>query len=211
MSMLRSLSDLFAQSTLRRSPPEYPPHVANAKIAKSCQKQTTFFFFIYFVSATAASPAPAGQVSHHSAQSERCHTLLLRPSRIQRTTKLEALLPHTDGNTSVCLRQAPQPSPPAQTPFGIHNPSSYCNHATDGQAWTRREGGILTEHNESVLTQIKHWYKYFKGVAIVDHDSSRGRHPITWRNTKLCYLSFFSCMTWKKTHNIFFFFSKLLP
>lgn len=102
MSMLRSLSDLFAQSTLRRSSPEYPPHVANAKIAKSCQKQTTFFILFRFSDhrkqihavALAAAPAPSGQVIHHYLHLKRCHTLFLHPSQKQRTVTHEALLPH---------------------------------------------------------------------------------------------------------------------
>lgn len=102
MSMLRSLSDLFAQSTLRRSSPEYPPHVANAKIAKSCQKQTTLFILFHFSDhheqihavALAAALAPSGQVIHHSLHLKHCHTLFLHPSQKQRTVTREALLPH---------------------------------------------------------------------------------------------------------------------
>lgn len=119
MSMLRSLSDLFAQSTLRRSPPEYPPHVANAKIAKSCQKKKQDFYFISFHNQIcAAAAAPSGQVIHHTMHSEVCHVLFLHPSKkpIQRTIKIEALLLHIDRTITVCLCQASQPSPPVLEP-----------------------------------------------------------------------------------------------
>ena len=122
MSMLRSLSDLFAQSTLRRSPPEYPPHVANAKIAKSCQKRNKIFILFHFGNhrkqICAAAAAPLGEVIHHSMHSQLCHAIFLHPSQkpIQRTIKIEALLLHIDRAITVCLCQASQPSPPAPKP-----------------------------------------------------------------------------------------------
>lgn len=113
MSMLRSLSDLFAQSTLRRSPPEYPPHVANAKIAKSCQKQTTFF--LYFVSFQRPSRARPPRV--RLAITPRSHSVATRYScalpKYKEPPNLK-LCCHTQTETRpcVCARHLSPPLPP---------------------------------------------------------------------------------------------------
>ena len=135
--MLRSLSDLFAQSTLRRSPPEYPPHVANAKIAKSCQKQTTFLF--YFVSATTTSRSTQQLFLQHRPprlrfsitpciQSIATHYSSTLPNSRYKEPQNLKLCCHTQTETSPFV-SARHLSPPllSQTPFGIHNLGSYLN------------------------------------------------------------------------------------
>lgn len=162
MSMLRSLSDLFAQSTLRRSSPEYPPHVANAKIAKSCQKQTTVFIGFRFsdhhkqihaVALAAAAPAPLGS-SYPSLLAFKALPYIIPapfPEAKNRDT-WSSVVTQTDTSPFVHARHLSS-SPLSSTPFGIHNPSSHLNHPTDRWDWTQREGRILTEHNEQFLTQ----------------------------------------------------------
>lgn len=65
----------------------------------------------------------------------------------------------TEPSPFVCVKHL-SPPPLSQSPLGIHSAGSYLNHPTDGQAQAGREGWILTEHNEAVFAQIKHWQKY---------------------------------------------------
>lgn len=156
MSMLRSLSDLFAQSTLRRSSPEYPPHVANAKIAKSCQKQTTFFILFHFsdhhkqihavASSCSTSPLGSGYPSLLAFKALPYIIPAPVPEAKNRDT-WSSVATQTDTSPFVHARHLSS-SLLSWAPFGIHNPSSYLNHPTDRWDWTRREGWILTEHNE---------------------------------------------------------------
>lgn len=134
-----------------------PTACCKCKDCKKLSKTNNIFILFRFSNhhrQIHAAALTAGQVIHPSAHSKHQCMLLLHPfwKQIQRTTKHEALLPRVDRNTTVCARLLSPPLP-SRTPFGIHNPSSYLKPGWEG--WT------LTEHNESVLSPIKHWQKYF--------------------------------------------------